>query len=613
MNANRKRLLTGVTIIAAWAAAALQAQNREWTTANGDAQKSSWVRTDPRLTKDAVQKGELKFLWKTKLNGETRQLNSLTQPILLDRLISHRGFKALAFVGTSSERIFAIDTDLNRVYWEHVINYSSIAPPANSSWECPGGLTAAFTRPTLVAPPAFAAGRAGGRSGSSVGEPGRGAPSLQQSAQAQGRGRANDPTPPAAGRANVPAAPAAPQGRGAPSPGNGGGPTENVFVLASDGLVRALNTHNGTERFPAMPFVPANARAAGLILAEGVLYTATSNGCGSVPNGVYALDVNLDAPKPVSWQTGGPGVAGSAGPALGTDGTIYVATSEASSGPAAAGDSRTTVYASAVVALEPKTLKVKDWFMAPGADFNASPVVFRHGNKDIVVATGNDGRLYVLDGSSLGGSDHKTALHVTGRYTRPGVTAGVSTWEDQGTRWILAPVDGPPESDVQGKGTAAVPAAAVLVAAPRVAAELGVRQPPGATSQTSVAAQPRPTGAIVAFRLVDQGGKVSLERSWASRAMTAPLTPVVFNGTVFAVASGERRSPADAKLTSAQRAQRAVPAILYALDPATGKELWNSGRTITSFARAGLSASAGQVYLVTFDNTLYAFGIPMEH
>ena len=117
----------------------------------------------------------------------------------------------------------------------------------------------------------------------------------------------------------------------------------------------------------------------------------------------------------------------------------------------------------------------------------------------------------------------------------------------------------------------------------------------------------------MAFKLTDQGGKIALERSWASRAMVAPLTPVVFNGTVFAVASGERRSPADAKLTAAQRAQRSVPAILYALDPATGKELWNSGRTITSFARAGLSASAGQVYLVTFDNTLYAFGIPMEH
>jgi outer membrane protein assembly factor BamB len=66
-------------------------------------------------------------------------------------------------------------------------------------------------------------------------------------------------------------------------------------------------------------------------------------------------------------------------------------------------------------------------------------------------------------------------------------------------------------------------------------------------------------------------------------------------------------------MTAAQRAQRSTPAVLYALDGTTGKMLWSSGQTITSFARAGLSAGAGQVYLVTYDNTLYTFGIPMEH
>ena len=100
-----------------------------------------------RLTKDAVQKGELKFLWKMKLDNESRQLNSLTTPVLMDRLISHRGFKALAFIGASAERVYAIDTDLARVYWTTVINYSSITPPANSTWACPGGLMAAATRP----------------------------------------------------------------------------------------------------------------------------------------------------------------------------------------------------------------------------------------------------------------------------------------------------------------------------------------------------------------------------------------------------------------------------------------------------------------------------------
>ena len=54
--------------------------------------------------------------------------------------------------------------------------------------------------------------------------------------------------------------------------------------------------------------------------------------------------------------------------------------------------------------------------------------------------------------------------------------------------------------------------------------------------------------------------------------------------------------------------------LLYALDAVTGKELWNSGNTITSFAHGGgLAGGAGQVYLTTFDNTFYAFGFPTEH
>ncbi len=184
MKPGSKRLMGAVVLATACGAGMVEAQGRgggEWTTSHGDAQRASWVRTDARLTKDAVQKGELKFLWKMKLDNESRQLNSLTTPVLMDRLISHRGFKALAFVGASAERVYAIDTDLARVYWTTIINYSSITPPANSSWPCPGGLMAAASRPTTFAVSAFGGGRGGGRgggSGSSVGEPGKGAPSL---------------------------------------------------------------------------------------------------------------------------------------------------------------------------------------------------------------------------------------------------------------------------------------------------------------------------------------------------------------------------------------------------------------------------------------------------
>jgi outer membrane protein assembly factor BamB len=77
--------------------------------------------------------------------------------------------------------------------------------------------------------------------------------------------------------------------------------------------------------------------------------------------------------------------------------------------------------------------------------------------------------------------------------------------------------------------------------------------------------------------------------------MVAPRAPIIVNGVVFALAGGNATANAT----------------LYALDPATGKDLWTSGSAITGAASAGLSAGTGQVYVVTSDNTVWSFGIPL--
>lgn len=365
------------------------------------------------------------------------------------------------------------------------------------------------------------------------------------------------------------ATPAAGRGGGG---GLGGGPTDNIYVVASDGFARTINPHNGSDRVPAVPFLPANAKPSGLIFVDGVLYTSTSNACGATPNGVWAIDLVSDAKKPVSWKTNGGNVAGTAGPTFGTDGTIFVAVGDGAPSSNASNRAESASYSNSIVALEARTLKLKDSFTQPSADFNTSPVVFRYKDKDLMAVSGNDGRLYLLDGTSL-----KTPLFVTPKYSSAGATGGLATWESEGTRWVLAPAVG--------------------------ATQAGMK----------VAANgPIVNGSIVAFKLVDEGGKLSLQPAWTSRDLTSPAAPLVFNGVVFALSTGEHRA-ADANATAARRAKSSVPAVIYALDPVTGKELWTSGKTITSFARGGLSAAAGQVYLVTFDNTLYAFGIPMEH
>jgi outer membrane protein assembly factor BamB len=100
--------------------------------------------------------------------------------------------------------------------------------------------------------------------------------------------------------------------------------------------------------------------------------------------------------------------------------------------------------------------------------------------------------------------------------------------------------------------------------------------------------------------------------------MIVPAPPVIANGVVFALSSGEFVRQANENqgglFSSQQRAERSVHATLYALDGETGKELYSSGDSITSFTHfASMAVANGRVYFGTYDNTLYSFGIPIEH
>ena len=158
-----------VGVIAVLASAILSAQGRggvEWTTSGYDAQRTGSIKTDPRLSVQTLQKpgefGPFKFLWKLKLEHDPKAATALTQPILLDRIIGFRGFKSIAFVGTQSETVHAIDIDMGVPLWKYHINYSASPPPVLlTTNECPGGLTAVLSRPTAIAPAAAAAGGGG--------------------------------------------------------------------------------------------------------------------------------------------------------------------------------------------------------------------------------------------------------------------------------------------------------------------------------------------------------------------------------------------------------------------------------------------------------------------
>jgi len=448
-------------MLVAASVAFLHAQGRggsEWTTSGFDAQRSHWLRGDTRLTKDAVQKGEFAYLWSMKLENTNRQLNSLTPPVLLDRLIGYRGFKSLAFVGGSDDRVFAVDTDLARPAWTTILNYS--APTGgrpSSSMECPGGRIAMPSRRTALAiaaavpgGPSTGAGQAGGRggvrNGSAVGEAGRGAAALGQ---------------PSPQRGAPPAAPA--RGRG-PAP-IGFGRVDPLFVVGSDGFIHSLYVSNGAEMEPPVPFIPPDAKPSAVIWVDGIVYTTTSGGCGAAPNALWAMDLNVPVKerKTVSWKTGSATIAGASGVAFGPEGTIYVAV----------GTGTTTAPApDSIVAVNPETLTPTDWFSAAGADFNSTPTIIRHKNRDLVAATANDGRLYLLDAKSLGGSDHKAPLAVTAKFTDAGAGTALATFEDGSGRWIVATASGT-TGDVKFTQNGSAPTGRIVPPHPRLDPKTG--------------------------------------------------------------------------------------------------------------------------------------------
>jgi hypothetical protein len=536
----RSAILLGVSLSTLLNALYAQ-RGGDWMTVGNDAQRSFWVRRDAKISPETMRKPGFELVWKMKLKNEAQQLNSLTPPVLFDFYISYRGFRSLGFVGGSSGNVTGIDIDLARIEWEKAFPSGT---SKTASIECPGGMTSSVTRPTVPGYPGqgFGGFGRGAPAASGVGEPFEGAVTLKE----REARLAAPPSPP----------PTAANRRIAP-PSNPYAPTvQYVNAITADGKFHSMYVSNGDEPNPPIDFLPANTNVRGLIVFDKAAYVATINGCGSADNGVWAL--NLESKQVAKWKSDS-GVAGSAGFAVGPDGTLYVANTN--------GD---------LVALEPETLSVKGSYKA-GKVFTATPVVFDYKDKDLIAVATGDGKIQLLDSAALGGP----ALSTTGIFSSPDFATGsLASWQDStGTRWVLAPAGG---AAAAGSGFSA------------------------ANGEVK-------NGAIVAFKVVEQNGAPTLQPGWVSRDMISPLTPAIVNGVVFALASGAFRS-SDAKLTAAQRVQRSSNAVLHALDAATGKELWNSGSAITSFVHSGgLAAGGGRVYVGGHDGTQYAFSFPMEH
>jgi outer membrane protein assembly factor BamB len=374
-----------------------------------------------------------------------------------------------------------------------------------------------------------------------------------------------------------------------------GGRSKTIYAISADGKLHALNAANGEDRFAPVQFVPAFSKNWSLNLAGGILYTAVSQRCNSVPSGVYSIDLNVPEHPVHSFQAGRPGIWGRAGVAVSpTTGTVFAETGDGAFNPEAG------QFADTFLALSLKDLKLTDsytplnreWLTRKDLDMGCmSPTIFTFQGKEYLVGGGKEGRLFLLDTSSLGGETHRKPLLRTElltnedvAYAAHGFWGAFATREDlKQTPWLYVPAWGPPHS-----------------AAPAF---------PLSYDST-------PHGSVMAFRVEAKDGAPAFMPAWISRDLNVPEPPIVANGIVLVLSSGEDVGQADSagnSLGTAERVKGSGKAVLYALDAETGKELFSSKDTISSFTHfGGLAVSNGRVFVTAYDGSVYAFGIKNE-
>lgn len=377
-----------------------------------------------------------------------------------------------------------------------------------------------------------------------------------------------------------------------------------IYAVSWDGRLRQLNVADGTDVAPAAKFVPGNGKPYALNLYNGVIYTATAQGCGGVTNAFYSYD--LASKVASTFIPAGGGLWGRRGASIAPDGTVYLGTGDGQFNPG------TKSLGNAIVAVKldaNKQLQISDYFAAPNAnwlwrrdlDVNTTPVAFDYRNRKFLVGTSKECRLWLLDRDALGGEDHRQSLDTTGlicndaqAFDARGIWGALSAWRDgSGTQWVYAPFWGPVSKEFT---------------------------PP-------IQNGPRPTrGGVGAFKLEQQGKKWKLTPAWLSGDMHYAEEVVIANGVAFAYDAGEDSTqvvpdrawdepggPSYGGGLSSGAARR-VPggkhSTLYALDAKTGKELWSSGTQITSWNHfSGLTVANGRAYVGTFDGMLYCFGV----
>jgi outer membrane protein assembly factor BamB len=563
--------IAGVALCTLLAHAQREASH-EWLTWGGDIERTGWNRTESALSKKTV--GQLALKWKTRVDRQVSiEIESgasmLTGPLVAQGVRTRQGAMSLVYTLSAANTLAALDAVTGAIVWQRTIE--NIVEPANpANWICTNTSTAT--------------------------------PVIDKA-------------------------------------------SGTIYMIAADGRLYGMDLATG-ERKLTTEFVPPYSRNWSLNLVDGFLYTTVGRGCGngqrpttapagpgdtapsaSRPAGAAAgggeggpgrapavashmIAIDLRNPEhPVSRFFTSPARPGGgwsrAGLAWGF-GSFFVQTADGGWDPAKG------QWGQTLLRLSPKTLEVQDYFTPPNLEeINAKDldygsggtIAFTFANRQLVLSAGKDGTVYLHDARSLGGSDHRTALFSIKAGNDEMMYASTGVWGAPATvvnarneRWVYLPMWGPPST------------AATF----------------GKTNGDAT------HGSIMAFQVVVDGDAPKLVPKWVSRDLSVPDSPVVANGIVYAISTGENTLqrhtdpryhelyqkpgepplPRTGTMTAAERGQHTSRTVLYAFDAETGEELFSSKDTIDDWTHlSSITVVGGSVYLTTRQSFVYAFGL----
>lgn len=527
-------ILTAVLAGGVWAA--------DWPMPDGNPQRNGWAASERQINKANVS--ALKLLYRYQTDNRSRGTDSLTAPIISGNLITYLGFKEMLMFAGSSDKVFSLDADLDQLIWETNLPFTAGKPATRPAMDsCAGGMTS----PVVTA----------GSSSNSLHFA-----ALASRAPAATGVRRTHPSPylPPLSQSVYPLLPTTLTQLNA------------VYTVSSDGYLHVLNSSTGQDLIPSVRFVPPNAKVTSLNLRDNVVYATTGGNCDGYLNALFAIDI-LSPEKTVrSFIPSQGGFAGTAGTSIGNDGTVYVQVSYPKANDAKG------LYET-VVALTPKELKVKDYFtigekpLKPETGVSGvTPVVFSFPQRDLIIAGGSDGKVYLLDSRSLGGVDHRTPLFATPELAeRPRKTQGngfhgvFSTWfdVDTATRRFYTTVSGP------------------------------LRKSSGLFAHRAAGAE-----SVIAFELSGSPERPMLQPIWVSGPLVSPTPAVIANGLLFVLSNAS--------------AQPSNSGTLRAFDAVTGRDLYSGPVSMSTTSASGLALANGRIYFTGTDNAVYCFGIPAQ-